>query len=69
MYELLFKNNGQINRIAIGSSYDELFQKLKDDLHKKGAKPAYFRMMDKNDKRIIDYGSHKNKYIIRKVID
>lgn len=69
MYELLFKNNGQINRIAIGSSYDELFQKLKDDLHKKGIKPAYFRMMDKNDKRIIDYGYHKNKYIIRKVID
>ena len=69
MYELLFKNNGQINRIAIGSSYDELFQKLKDDLHKKGTKPAYFRMMDKHDKRIIDYGSHKNKYIIRKVID
>ena len=69
MYELLFKNNGQINRIAIGSSYDELFQKLKDDLHKKGTKPAYFRMMDNNDKRIIDYGSHKNKYIIRKVID
>lgn len=69
MYELLFKNNGQINRIAIGSSYDELFQKLKDDLHKKGTKPAYFRMMDKNNKRIIDYGSHKNKYIIRKVID
>ena len=69
MYELLFKNNGQINRITIGSSYDELFQKLKDDLHKKGTEPAYFRMMDKNDKRIIDYGSHKSKYIIRKVID
>lgn len=69
MYELLFKNNGQIKRIAIGSSCDELFQKLKDDLHKKGAKPAYFRMIDKDGRRIIDYGSHKNKYIIGKVVN
>lgn len=67
MYELLLKSDGKIEKISVGSSYNELFQKLKDDLHKKGIKPSYFRMVDKNDKRIIDYGSHKSKYVIKKV--
>ena len=69
MYELLFKNNSQTKKIAIGNSCDELFQKLKDDLHKRGEKPTYFRIMDKDGKRIIDYGSHKNKYIMEKVVN
>lgn len=69
MYELLLKNNGQTKKIAIGNSYDELFQKIKDDLHKKGEKPAYFRMFDKDGNRIVDYGSHQSKYIIKKVVN
>lgn len=71
MYELIFiqgqtlKNRGKCSLIAIGEDYDQLFQIMKDDLKRKGIVSPYFRIITKENRTIIDYGSYTSKYIIK----
>lgn len=73
MYELLFvqgqtlKNIGWSTSVATGESHEELLDLMKSDLAKKGIFPPYYRIITKEDRMVIDYGSYTSKYIIKKV--
>lgn len=73
MYELLFvqgktsKNRGRATSVATGESHEELVDLMKSDLAKKGIFPPYYRIITKEDRIVIDYGSYTSKYIIKKV--
>ena len=73
MYELLFvqgqtlKNRGWSTSVAAGESHEELVDLMKSDLKKKGIFPPYYRIITKEDRMVIDYGSYTSKYIIKKV--
>ena len=73
MYELLFvqrqtlKNRGWSTSVATGESHEELVDLMKSDLAKKGIFPPYYRIITKEDRMVIDYGSYTSKYIIKKV--
>lgn len=73
MYELLFvqgqtlKNRGWSTSVATEESHEELVDLMKSDLAKKGIFPPYYRIITKEDRMVIDYGSYTSKYIIKKV--
>lgn len=73
MYELLFvqgqtlKNIGWSTSVATRESHEELVDLMKSDLAKKGIFPPYYRIITKEDRMVIDYGSYTSKYIIKKV--
>lgn len=73
MYELLFvqgqtlKNTGRSTSVATRESQKQLLDLMKSDLAKKGIFPPYYRIITKEDRMVIDYGSYTSKYIIKKV--
>lgn len=73
MYELLFvqgktsKNRGRSTSVATGESQEQLLDLMKSELAKKGIFPPYYRIITKEDRMVIDYGSYTSKYIIKKV--